>query len=204
MIIHKGEKYTIELEGSKAVKRCGDYRREMTYFPERDAGSIAGEIDEKDAWQLLLDMANGVATCKTPVSPSHLLITPSGFLLSEWSESHDPAYTAPEGYSPVWAIGATLFFLFMGCKVFHGMGGAGQTVTTPVPTMRRELPELSGFIAGCLAFEPEKRPTLAQIKHIAEENLVRFQNDDRVALRRRLKHKQAPSSPDDVWPEDFE
>lgn len=173
MLIHKGNKYSIESDGDIAIKSDGDRVRNMKFYPERDTYYIAGEIDELTAWQLLHDIASQAQTIDTPISPDHILIDGSNFHLSEWSESNDIRFTAPEGYSSVWALGASIFYVFLGCHVFQGQGGKGQTATSPVPTLRRELPELSSLIASCLDFNVLKRPSLKEIIDIAEKNMSR-------------------------------
>lgn len=173
MVIHKGEKYEIKSSGGTASKSDGKIVRTMKYYPERDLNNIAGEIDELTAWQILLDMAEQAQIVKTPISPDHILIDGNGFHLSEWSESKDTRFVAPEGYSSVWALGACVFYVFLGCHVFQGLGGKGQTSTALIPTLRRELPELSCIVARCLDFQPKNRPTLQEIVSYSKENIVR-------------------------------
>lgn len=173
MLIHKGEKYEISSSGDTASKSDGTIVRTMKFYPERDLYNISGEIDEQTAWQILLDIATQAQSVKTPISPDHILIDGNGFYLSEWSESNDTRFVAPEGYSSVWALGASVFYVFLGCHVFQGLGGKGQTSTAPIPTLRRELPELSCIIARCLDFTPGKRPTLKEIASISIENIER-------------------------------
>lgn len=173
MLIHKGEKYEISSSGDTASKSDGTIVRTMKFYPERDLYNISGEIDEQTAWQILLDIATQARSVKTHISPDHILIDGNGFYLSEWSESKDTRFVAPEGYSSVWALGASVFYVFLGCHVFQGLGGKGQTSTAPIPTLRRELPELSCMIARCLDFTPEKRPTLKEIASISIENIER-------------------------------
>lgn len=171
--IYKGEKYTIVTDGITAEKTDGASLRRMKYYPERDIAAIAGEIDELTAWRILSDVASQAIKSKTPISPEHILIDGDGFILSEWSGSMDAKFTAPEGYSAVWALAATVFYVYLGCPVFQGLGGKGQTPTAPIPTMRRELPELSSTIVKCLDFNPDKRPSMGKLVKIAAENVAR-------------------------------
>lgn len=173
MVIHKGNTYTISTDGVEARKSDGTTTAAMKYYPQRDAEAIAGEIDEATAWRILLDISRDAGVSSVPVSPGHILIDGDGFRLCEWSRSHDPRLTAPEGYSPVWALGASVFYLFLGCHIFQGLGGKGQTATTPVPTLRRNLPQLSGIIARCVTYAPADRPTLDEIAAVAAQNLDR-------------------------------
>lgn len=173
MLIHRGEKYEITSSGDVASKSDGMTVKTMKYYPERDLYNIAGEIDELTAWQILHDIASQAQSVKVPISPDHILIDGDGFHLSEWSESKDIRFVAPEGYSSVWALGASVFYVFLGCHVFQGLGGKGQTSTAPIPTLRRELPELSCMIARCLDFNPGNRPTLKEIASISKENIAR-------------------------------
>lgn len=206
MIIHKGDSCTIEASGAGAVKERDGIRKEVPFYPERDVEAVAGEIDERSAWQLLHDVAVAAAACATPILPSHILIDGNGFRLSEWSESTDLRFEAPEGpcgeSARVWALGATLFFVFMGSHVFHGLGGRGQASTTPVPVLRRELPQLSALVGRCLQFSPSGRPSLVEIVAVAEKNLERLGTDDSVTSRP-LKKTETEIDIDEAWPEEM-
>lgn len=206
MIIHKGNKYTITADGITARKSDGTSTREMKYFPERDASAIAGEIDELTAWRILRDIAAQISGMKTPVSPEHILIDGEGFVLSEWSRSIDPRYTAPEGYEPVWALASTLFFIFLGCDVFQGLGGRVQGKETPIPTLRRELPQLSRLIVRCLDCNPKLRPSLSEIKATAQENLDRClrEKSEFPPLKQEAGATVHSDEIDILWPENFD
>lgn len=203
--IHKGDKYTITTDGIDAVKSDGSNVRHMKYYPERDIAAIAGEIDELAAWQIMADVANAPENTNTPVSPRHILIDGDRFVLSGWSGSHDGRFTAPEGYSPVWALAATVFYTFLGCHVFQGLGGKGQTKTAPVPTLRRELPELSNLIIRCLDFNPKSRPSMAEIAKTADENIrrCRAMQKDFPPLKKVTDTEITADEIDSYWPEEM-
>lgn len=205
MVIYRGSKYNISTDGMTAIKSGGDSSRTMRYYPERDISAIAGEIDELTAWQILRDIARQSASSTTPISPEHILIDGSRFILSEWSESVDSRFTAPEGYSSVWALGATVFFTFMGCHVFQGLGGKGQTATAPVPTLRRELTELSTLIVSCLDYNPDKRPLLAKVIDMAEENIKRCERlrNELPPLKKRDSNQLTSDEIDSYWREEM-
>lgn len=173
MIIHKGKKITISADHDLAEKSDGNSVRKMNFYPQRDVAAIAGEIDELTAWQIFHDVAASSSNLKTPISPQHILMDEDVFILSEWSESKDPIFNAPEGYEPVWALGASVFYVFLGCHVFQGLGGKGQTISAPVPTLRRELPELSKLVSRCLDYTPQNRPSMKEILNVASENIER-------------------------------
>lgn len=224
-IIHIGERYKITTDGSRAFKTDGENTRSMDYCEKRDTSALAGAIDEKTAWQIIRDIARqkdrdfmrGGAYMRevtTPISPEHILIYDNlnselsmEFQLSPWSESHDQKYTAPEGYSDVWALAATIFYLYLGCHVFQGLGGKGQSPNTPIPTLRKELPELSELLVRCLYFDPKKRPEIMEVANIAGRNLERLSKTDNLP-KRKLKHKQNQQSIiDDIdilWPEEID
>lgn len=203
--IYKGKKYTITTDGITAEKSDGSSTRSMKYYPERDISALAGEIDELTAWQILHDVAKQSKDIKTPISPEHIFIDGSEFILSEWSDSRDEKFNAPEGYSPVWALAATVFYTYLGCYVFQGLGGKGQTKTVPIPTLRRELPELSNLIIQCLDFNPTKRPAFSEIVKIAEDNIKRCEatQTDFPPLKKVSNSLITADEIDSYWPEEM-
>lgn len=205
MLIHKGKKYTITADGLTAVKTDSATSRSMQYYPERDISAIAGEIDELAAWRIFRDIAFTAEGAQTPISPDHILIDGQGFVLAEWSRSHDERFCAPEGYSAVWALAATVFTTYLGCHVFQGLGGKGQTASTPIPVLRKELPHLSQLITQCLDFDPARRPSLIEIAKISEENLSRCEGARRdfPPLKKTDTPTVTPDELDSFWPEEM-
>ena len=205
MLIHKGNKYEITSSGDTASKSDGTTVRTMKFYPERDLYNISGEIDELTAWRILHDIALQAQSVKTPSSPDHILIDGEGFHLSEWAESIDNRFTAPEGFSSVWALGASVFYAFLGCHVFQGRGGKGQSATAPVPTLRRELPELSALIVRCLDFDPRRRPTLQEIVAVSKENIVRCKSkqSEFPPLKPIVNNTLSPDEIDRLWPDEM-
>lgn len=203
--IHKGKKYTITTDGITAEKSDGNNIRRMKYYPERDITAIAGEIDEVTAWQIMSDVAKQSKDTNTPIAPEHIFIDGDGFVLSEWSDSEDERFIAPEGYSPVWALAATVFYVYLGCHVFQGLGGRGQTKTAPIPTLRRELPELSNLIIRCLDFDPTKRPEMSEVITISEDNSKRCKTirSDFPPLRKASENVITADEIDIYWPEEM-
>lgn len=205
MLIHKGDKYEITQEGEVATKSDGATHRTMKFYPERDIYNISGEIDELTAWQILHDIANQAQTVKTPISPDHILIDRTGFHLSEWSESKDFRFVAPEGYSAIWALGASVFYAFLGCHVFQGLGGKGQSPTAPIPTLRKDLPELSSIIDRCLDFQLQKRPALKEIVELSKVNISRCKSlqPEFPPLKTSENNKISLDEIDRHWPDEM-
>ncbi len=213
MLIHKGKNYIIEAEhGSdgtyRAYKTAKDgSRREGIFYPERDCTALAGDTDEYTAWMIIRDVATQLASgSRVPVDPSHIMIAGAGsFKLCEWCSSHDRRFMAPEGYEPVWALGATVFYLVLGCPVFQGGGGGYQQASTPVPMMRRNTPELSALVGKCLCFKPSGRPSVLELKEAAVATIKRIDSTESVR-----PFKQAHTSPqfvpdmlEKLWPEEM-
>lgn len=203
--IHKGKIYTIVTDGITAEKSDGNNIRRMKYYPERDITAIAGEIDELTAWQIMSDVATQSKDTNTPIVPEHIFIDGDGFALSEWSDSENEKFIAPEGYSPVWALAATVFYVYLGCHLFQGLGGRGQTKTAPIPTLRRELPELSNLIIRCLDFDPAKRPEMSEVKTISEDNIKRCKTirNDFAPMRKVSENVMTADEIDAYWPEEM-
>lgn len=205
MEIHKGKKYTIITDGITAEKSDGSSVRNMKYYPERDISALAGEIDELTAWQIFHDVARQVPDSGVPVCPEHILIDGNSFILSEWSESKDERFIAPEGYSAEWALAATVFYVFLGCHVFQGLGGRGQTATAPIPTLRKELPGLSDLIIRCLDYNSADRPGMSEIAEIAEDNIKRCESRSNgfPPLKKFPENMITADEIDTYWPENI-
>lgn len=203
--IHRGDKFTITTDGITAEKSDGGNVLRMKYYHERDIAALAGEIDELTAWQIMAAVAKQAKDSATPISPEHIFIDGDGFILSEWSGSRDERFIAPEGYSSVWALAATVFHTYLGCHVFQGLGGKGQTKTAPIPTLRRELPELSNLIIRCLDFNPAKRPGISEIVKIAETNIKRCKASmsDFPPLKEVSENTITADEIDTYWPEEM-
>lgn len=203
--IYKGEKYEITTDGIRAYKTGGTTKREMPFFPERDIEALAGDIDEETAWRIVLAVANGWEEKPTPINPAHILIADEGFMVSEWSESTDNRFEAPEGYCAVWALGATTFYMTMGCHVFHGLGGKAQTPSTPVPLLRKDYPELNALVGACLQYEKAKRPEMGSIAGIALKNIERL---GKMSQERRKKKniengQEGRTELENLWPDEM-
>ena len=143
-------------------------------YPEGPASALAGEIDEKTAWQILHDIARSADTSRIAICPDTIFIDNSGFALAENNRGDNTRYKAPEGYSASWALAASVFFIFMGIDIFHGRGSSVQNANTPIPIMRQGLDALNSIIADSLSFDPKRRPTLESIAGVAEKELHRL------------------------------
>ena len=206
-MLHYGDKYTItteEIDGQlRAVKTDGERKLTMPYYPERDSSALAGSIDEVTVWSILRDIAKSLPS-ETPVSPEHILIDGDNSVLSEWSRSHDVRFNAHEGYSDIWALGASVFSLLIACDVFNGRGGAMQTATTPIPRISSADSDLSDTVAACLAYNPADRPTADEIVKLAESALQRYgQLKNEPKLKSFVSHASVDEL-DLLWPEEME
>lgn len=143
-------------------------------YPEGPASALAGEIDEKTAWQILHDIARCALTSHVAICPDTIFIDNDGFSLDNNDRADNSLYTAPEGYSAPWALAASVFFIFMGIDIFHGRGGSAQNAGTLIPIMRQGLDALNSIIADSLSFDPKRRPTLESIAGVAEKELHRL------------------------------
>ena len=166
----------------------------------RSVDGVAGYVQEKHVWQLLHDVSSALSVLHQQgwghwdVKPSNILWDESQFLLSDFGSSRkvgmDDAevfvcsdnssyrFDAPEltrgiqcEASDIWSLGATAFYLFMGCHVFHGLGGRAQKQESVVPCMRKNLPDLSGLIGRCLAYDFRVRPTADEIRELSRQQL---------------------------------
>lgn len=83
------------------------------------------------------------------------------------------AYMAPERFqgassphpeSDIWAFGATLYEVLSGDKPFGREGGKNQLHDTPMPPLVDYPDEIRDLVYACLQSDPQKRPTVQQIK----------------------------------------
>ena len=165
----------------------------------RSVDSIAGNLSQSMAWRLLYDISSAL-TCihaqgygHFDIKPSNILWDGTRYLVTDFSscisilgndearpssDSSSFCFDAPERHltpqtvaSDIWSLGATVFYLFMGCHIFNGMGGGAQQENTPLPYMRKSMPELSTIVTRCLFFSPRERATSETIEAVAEKQL---------------------------------
>lgn len=177
---------------------------------------IAGYMSERHVWQLLHEIASALlgAECSHhTITASRIAWDERRFSLLTVNDEAEDAYRfeAPEASrgqvgaaSYVWSLGAVAFYMYMGCHVFNGRGGASQTVDSPVPFMRKDLKDLSETLQRCLSFDPQKRPTAAQLCETAKAQLKRLQTS---VPRRELKAGSdahiVAAAVGDFWPEEM-
>jgi serine/threonine protein kinase len=165
----------------------------LPYCKGRSVECLAGTVSESVAWQLLGQIASALdylqerGYCHGSVCPGNILWDGDHFLLADFGMCHpapgvetrnDPEdfrFVAPEGpmdeSSDVWSLGATVFTLVLGNPVFNGLGGKAQQPDSPVPYLRKAMPELSDLLCRCLAFDPKARPSPALLSEEAETGL---------------------------------
>lgn len=172
----------------------------MPYCLGRSVDGVTGYMQENHLWKLLHDVSSGLSALHMngvghfDIKPSNVLWDGYRFVISDFGSCQklniyrdeclttmdDSSYRfdAPEltkGFrhsaSDIWSLGATVFNLFMGCHVFYGLGGRVQQKTSPIPYMRRNMPELSELIIRCLAYDYNQRPTADEIVTTARMRL---------------------------------
>lgn len=206
----------------------------MPYCMQRSADGIAGYIDECRAWQILRDMALALihvhekGYAHLDIKPSNILLAEDRILLSDFgscqlcgdigqnrfvaTDGSSFRFDAPEcrgGYyemkSDIWSLGATMFYLYMGCHIFNGMGGRAQCATTKIPMMRNELPELSGLIRDCLCHKSGERPDAKEIAAISEKQYAICKHQAHHRPQKKIImpdiHESEVMDIDKYWPE---
>ena len=97
------------------------------------------------------------------------------------------AYMAPERFEPnnqpdrssdIWALGATLYEIVMGKLPYGEIGGQAQTNETTMPDFGGENVDagIKRLIIECLSYDPQKRPTAAEIEEAASEKTFPLKN----------------------------
>ena len=185
------------------------------------AEGLAGYCLEVTAWQLLRDLSE-VLLAKPQsyrglgcIAPERILVEDGRFVFDAKAVQEVPGiFDAPEQTKDheseaavVWSLGATVFYLIMGCAVMNGRGGRGQRDTSKLPYMRSEMPELSELVQRSLSFSPAQRPTLAEVNSQARKHYDECLRAIKAGpkLRNNTENDVASSSSADsseaLWPE---
>ena len=138
---------------------------------------LSGHCNESTAWQILKETSETlIHKGLHPIDPYCIEIRDDGHFsldLAAASDNHN-GFDAPETTEnqlaesgSVWSLGATVFFIAMGCQVMNGKGGKAQHESSKLPYMRSALPLLSETIQQCLHYHPESRPSLQKIHDLA-------------------------------------
>lgn len=202
----------------------------LPYCEGRSVDGIAGHISERMLWKLITEISGALAEIHDngyghfDIKPSNILWDGEKFMLSDFGacmktgescsvedtaeDASSYRFDAPElgtqhcVASDIWSLGATVFYLCMGCHAFNGLGGRAQHKDSPVPVMRKALPALSTLVQSCLDFNPANRPTAKQVCEIANAELNRLES---YVPKRILKHKASglaeASGDTEFWPE---
>lgn len=177
--------------------------KDILRYPQRDASALVGELDELSAWHLLYNIATQAQTLTLPIFPENIFLDGFDFVLCDAFANPDECFIAPEGYEPAWALGATVFYLVLGCHVMHGRGGKAQTSSTPIPTLRGEMPQLSRMIKRCLDFNPQMRPSIEEIASDAEKNMTRCKAQRSEFPPIKENHESVTADIDKFWPDEM-
>jgi serine/threonine protein kinase len=192
----------------------------------RSVDNIIGYCTEAVAWKLILEIGSALTylharnLCHGDVKPSNILWTGKAFLLTDFGscfesgsgrsagDSSSFLFAAPDNIktekSDIWSLGASVFNLVMGSMVFNGLGGKAQRRDSPIPYMRKSMPELSEFVMSCLSYDPSIRPSASEIVSLAEQNIKRIED---VNIMRPLKQNVLISEADEYgsfWPDKME
>lgn len=224
------------LSPTNRFEENGLYCIVMPLCEGRSLNNLTGYMKEEDVWMVMHDVGTALHALHLQhivhhdVKPSNILLRDGHYYLSDFgscceenksargdrivSDDSSFKYDAPEVMrnqtvtaSDIWSLGATVFHLFMGCHVFNGMGGHNQHERSPLPYMRKELPELSKLICRCLSFNPSDRPTAQTVVANALEMLEKTNSNDCHNTSRPLRPmKQSANqaiNPNEFWPEEM-
>lgn len=152
------------------------------------AASIAGYCSESAVWSFL-DRMTADMPAYLP-QPDHLFLDSDGEFRFRSDKTREQSL--PDG---IRALGASAYYLIMGIPVLDRQV---QTASSPIPSIppRRASRELDALIRSCLAFEPEKRPSLQEIRDV----IGREKGKDRRALKGNLQEDSYTAS---FWKEEM-
>lgn len=172
---------------------------------------LDGYCSEWTAWRILHDITSYLSITKaTIISPQSIVLHDDGSYSIDTTIEINGIYLPPEKTCSdagcIWSLAATIFRLIMGCDVMSGLGGLGQRPQSPIPYMRTSMPVLSKLISRCLSYRPDQRPSIGDVKKMAEE--IVMQNEQQIRKGPRLKQTPPSSiyagektSSSSLWPE---
>lgn len=169
----------------------------------RSVESLAGYASERQAWHLLADIASALDALHSTgiahgnVYAENILWDGERFLLTGFSS----ARSVGDGGRPaddIWQLGATIFYLCMGCHVFNGMGMKVQRPTSPLPYMRKSMPRLSETVQRCLSYDG--RISAKELVAMANKGRETYTTDDRQHKVNTVSTRQLKV---DFWPDEM-
>ncbi len=182
----------------------------MTYHTDAHISSlaIAGYADERTLWLLLRDVAQQLRTLHAQgtthgaLDAQHVTVQGKTFFLVENTSADETApASAPDD---IWALGALVYRLALGCELFGGRGQKAQNADTPLPVLRNGWNELNRLVRRMLDCSPAMRPTAESIAHAAEEALSHPAVPHWQPQKSALAENALPTDElDRLWPEKF-
>ena len=152
------------------------------------ASFLAGYCPEPLVWSFLDQMT---ASAPSPIlQPSCLFLDTAGRFHYKGEKSKEQSMA--EG---IRALGESAYYLIMGIPALNSHV---QTASSPIPSIppRRSSRELDTLIRRCLAFCPEDRPALQEIRAVVE----REKGKERRALKGNLQEDSCSFS---FWKEEM-
>lgn len=180
------------------------------------ASELAGHCNELTAWQILKEVSEPLIRMGLrSIDPYCIEIGDDGHFLLDSKPKLDKhcSFDAPEVAANqitetgvVWSLGASLFFVVLGCQVMNGKGSKGQQESSKLPYMRSEWPEMSELVQQCLHFSPARRPSFQQIHDKALQQHQRCMDEIKKGPKFKNTGKASPTGTDfgqelAFWPE---
>lgn len=200
----------------------------LPYCEGRSVDGIAAHFSENMIWQLIQNISSALSAIHEKgyvhldIKPSNILWDGKKFMLSDFgactklgdvnredtaTDASSYRFDAPElgkqpcSASDIWSLGATIFYLYMGCHVFNGLGGRAQHKDSLLPYMRKSLPELSLLVQKCLDMDPTQRPKSRQILEMASAEIKRLASVSPERPKRRTTANSLNTCNTEFWPD---
>lgn len=166
------------------------------------ACDLKGFCSIRLCWQFFYDVANTLeiihASGKShgAVDLNHVKIEGEHFGLMEGT--NDSAMT-----SDIWSLAASAMELVLGSPIFNGEGESSQKPNTPIPTLPYpNTDQLNMLLHSCLDTDIHRRPSAAEIKRIAKEELEKIPSSGRkLRVLPSVKAQGSLEKTDLQWPE---
>lgn len=138
------------------------------------ASSLRGFCSVEMCWRFLHDMADALAALHAQgayygrIDLRSVIVDGQHFLLPQDGKSGCAS-------SDIWSLAAAAMELMLGSPILNGKGEVAMNAKTPVPILpNRECDAVNALLQRCLAYDKAARPAAAEVRTIADNEILRL------------------------------